>query len=750
MIGGLLTAGTAARSDVGNQLANPGWENGGAGWTTQGNAPTYVSGNTYYNYGGNGGGPCAVAAGAYPIVMNTGSGCAQLWGGADGALSYWQQSVFTVPGTTWSASGYAYVSSYDMAVNAGICVDVAFMDTNNVVLAEYQSSAITNLQCGAPNVDAWMYLQVTNQVQNGAVISTVPTGVLTAPAGTASVRYRDQWNTGPSSGGSVFLDDANLDLVSGPILVAPVITNLAPSYAYMCTNGQLTFTAIGGNSANITNVQIVATMTGLPGMNAGTNMVTYGPGTPGFNTVGLGTPNVNVSLALLSNTLYTVTIAIKDNNNVTIQVADVFDTVQPVVEWEAGDFNYNSGSWATNGGMFAYANQVGTPGIDEQFAASGRSGGPYRPSDQVNFQHLGEVLSNGNLSYAPQSFVNYWAANPGSSTDQNFEPTCVGWNTPGDWLNYTRNFPAGKYNIFTRIATGANGPQARFQQVLSDPTQPNQTVTNYGTFSISGQGWNICGYAPLLDSFGNMVSVPLGGTQTVRVQIVQGGNPNLVDYLILPAITAQNPVLLSAFPDGLHPFEPTNKLAFTIGQGSGSSIPAGSVHLVLNGVDVTPQVAFSNSGSGWTGTIALSSNAIYTAVINVTNSTHLSSSYTRKFDTFSQGNFMWEAEDFDFNGGSYIDNPTPSADNTVIGGYSTGTLLTNSYYYYPGGDGANAAIAGIDFSNLVSSPPVQYRPVDIFGTQVAGDYLRQKFIDASAALNDPNVADFNIDRKSVV
>jgi hypothetical protein len=731
-------------SAIANQLVNPGFENGSAGWTSQGNAPTCSTGSTYYNYGGGGGGPCGAPAGSFPIIMHTGTNCAQLWGGGAGYTSYWQQTLFTVPGATWSASGYAYTSTYDVATNASFNVDVAFLDANKVVLAEYQSGVVTNVQCGGPSEDTWLYLPVTNQVQNGVVIGTVPTGILTAPAGTVSVRYQDQFYAGTNTGGSAFWDDAALYLISGPVLVAPAITNLNPSYTYFSTNAQLTFTVVGGNGANITNVQIVATMTGLPGLNAGTNVVTYGPGSPGLNLIGLGTPNVNVSLALSSNTLYSVTINITDNNNVTVQTADVFDTVQPVVELEAGDFNYNGGAWATGGGMFAYANQVGVVGIDEQFAATGRTGGPYRPSDQVNFQHLGEVLPNSNLAYTPQNFVNYWAANPGTSTDQNFEPTCVGWLTPGDWLNYTRNFPTGKYNVFCRIATGANGAQASLQRVLSDPTQTGQSVTNYGTFSIQGLGWNVCSYSPLLDSFGNLASISLGGTQTLRLQVPQGGNPNLVDFLILPAAAAQNPVLLSLYPDGIHPFEPTNKLVFTVGQGSGSAIPAGNVHLVLNGADVTSQVAFTSTGSGWTGVVPITTNAIYAAVINVTNSTSLGSTYSRNFDTFSEGNYQWEAEDFDFNGGSYIDNPVPSGDNVSAGGYHTGELLTNSYFLYPGGDINNAAISGVDFSNSVSGPPTDYRPVDIFGTQVTGDYLRQKFLNAQTNLNDPHVADFNI------
>jgi len=746
-IGGVVLAGISVRADIGNQLVNPGWENGNTGWSSQGNAPTYVTGADYYNYGGNGGGPCEAAAGTYPIIMNgADTTCAQSWGGGSGYVSYWQQTVATVAGSTWSASGYGYTSSHDLATNAGFDVDVAFLDVSNNVLAEYQSGEVTNFQCGGPTIDTWLFLPVTNQVQNGVLIGTVPTGVLTAPAGTVSVRYQDQWITGANAGGSVFWSDADLDLISGP--VPPVITNLAPSYIYFVTNQQLTFSAASSTS-DITNAQVIATTTGLPGTGSGTNTVTYGPSSSGLTIVGLGTPNVNVSLALNTNTLYSVTVKVIDSNGIVVQEQDQFDTVQPVLEWEAEDFNFSGGEWITNipadGGLYAYTNQVGETGIDEQFAqAASHGGGAYRPSDPVNFQVLGEETSSG-IGYTQQKYAEYLAANPGSGSNPQTEPACVGWLSVNDWLNYTRNFPAGHYNVYARIATGASGPQSSLQQVTSDPTQPNQTVTNLGTFSLNGAGWNVDGYSPLLDNFGNLVSVSLGGTNTVRVQVVQGGNPNLDSFLIVPAFTIPTPILVSSYPNSVQPFEPTNKFVFTVGQGGGSAITAGGVQLILNGTDVTSQVSFTSTATNWTGAIAIATNAVYAAVINVTNSTHLSSSFVINFDTFTQNNYMWEAEDFDFNGGSFIDDPQPTGDFTVgPSGYSTGTLQPNSYWGYPGGDPDNQAISGVDFSNSVSGPPVEYRPADIIGTQVASDFLRAKFTNSAALLNDPNIGDFNI------
>ena len=69
-----------------------------------------------------------------------------------------------------------------------------------------------------------------------------------------------------------------------------------------------------------------------------------------------------------------------------------------------------------------------------------------------------------------------------------------------------------------------------------------------------------------------------------------------------------------------------------------------------------------------------------TFFITVKDSNGLTNSVSGTFDTFSQNNFMIEAEDFDFNSGQYIDNPVPTSGN----GTTTGNLAANSYFYYAG------------------------------------------------------------------
>jgi hypothetical protein len=238
------------------------------------------------------------------------------------------------------------------------------------------------------------------------------------------------------------------------------------------------------------------------------------------------------------------------------------------------------------------------------------------------------------------------------------------------------------------------------------------------------------------------------------------GNPNIDFYMLVPAVPILTPSLRFAYPDGLHPFEPTNSLTFTIGPANGTNIVASGIHLVLNGVDVTsnPKFALTQSGSSWTANYPIQSNAIYAAVINATNLAGLSSTFYINFDTFDVNNYQVEFADYDFstnNGtvwisGLYIENPVPTCD---INASQTGELATNSYFAYPTGftpgldrNGLGAIAQQTIDINWVDGQPLanDYYRNDGVGTEPSGDYLRPQFIAAQKKFNDPNIGPFQI------
>jgi len=104
-------------------------------------------------------------------------------------------------------------------------------------------------------------------------------------------------------------------------------------------------------------------------------------------------------------------------------------------------------------------------------------------------------------------------------------------------------------------------------------------------------------------------------------------------------------------------------LSFTV-TSSGATFPADGIRLSLDGSDVSSSLVITGSASTKSvvyPTVQL--NAIHTAILTVTNSLGHGISVTNQFDTFSQDNYMVEAEDFDHDGGQYVDPWTPDAYN---------------------------------------------------------------------------------------
>src|SRR6185436_6181325 len=54
----------------------------------------------------------------------------------------------------------------------------------------------------------------------------------------------------------------------------------------------------------------------------------------------------------------------------------------------------------------------------------------------------------------------------------------VGWNDPGEWYNYTRDFgQSARYNVYARLSSGGGDENAELAVVTSNPASPNQSKT---------------------------------------------------------------------------------------------------------------------------------------------------------------------------------------------------------------------------------------------------------------------------------
>lgn len=757
-----------------NQLANPSFEQTplNTGWTSTGNAPVITIGptTTYYNQGA-----CPSDPTAEQVVSHSGTNVANIFGQflATGSSSSWSQEVPTIAGSTFTAGAYTYVSHEDlMSGKNSFYYEVDFLDGNGNLLSSYESLVVSNLTCSETTpftVDAWNYLAVTNQMQvtrgtnTGAVTGGIATGVVTAPPQTAQVRFSAIFlQQGPPDnydGGSVYLDDANLGLVSGPI--PPTLSSVSPNLITLCTNSAVTCTA-SSTVTTISSVQVIITTNALGGSST---TVTNTIGSPNLTVTGLNTATASISYALATNTIYSsLVVQAIDANGVTVSSSPLtLDTIEPSLVIEAADFNFSGGQFfdtPANGGLALYTNQVGVAGIDENKQTRTATQGYYRPGDAVIIQ--GAAPNTGNPpSGTEQKFVTALAN--GDTNDIEVE---VGYNTPGDWLNYTRTYgpggsaPAGIYNVWCYLATSGSGVQATLSMVTSNPTQSGQT-TNFlgyiGTSAFTDASYNTFKYVPLVDQYGNLVTVALTNQVTLKSTVV--GNPNLGFYLLMPVQPVLSPTLLHVSPSGGAPFEDTNSFTFTLGPADGAPLNTNGISLTMNGANVTSDLVFSQSGGNWIATYTVQSNMTYVAVISATNTAGLGSSYTVNFDTFDPNSYQWECVDYDFstNNGSawvsglYIDNPVPSGDTTSP---NTGNFATNSYFGYPtdftpGNDtlvGLGAvAQQGIDinFPDTQTGANAAYR-ADGVGAQAATDYLRPKFVAARTEFGDATICPFNI------
>jgi hypothetical protein len=109
----------------------------------------------------------------------------------------------------------------------------------------------------------------------------------------------------------------------------------------------------------------------------------------------------------------------------------------------------------------------------------------------------------------------------------------VGWTDAGDWQNYTRTFPQGKYAVIGGFAHDgvADGDVGFNLSKVANPTiadgstggSPSteggaQGLTALGTFSSQGTGaWSSNDLIPMKDASGNIALIDLNGLTTIRL-----------------------------------------------------------------------------------------------------------------------------------------------------------------------------------------------------------------------------------------
>jgi hypothetical protein len=674
-----------------NVIQNPGFEtDNGYGYFGSGTIPS-VPGNWQWGSPGNGGFWVQASSPTGDNNPHSGNNFFKEWGayqsvqttnvfyqqnaclaGATYNCDFWQGSESTVFNTNPGRFGFAFVS---------------FLDATGNTLAlysapEYTSNYVSNAGGWTDNTGTyinWFHTYVTNQndVVSGSVTGSV--SVLTAPAGAHFIRFSwGNWQSASSDGGDFGLDDVNLNEIAGP--VAPQITQAYPGNMLFASN-YISFQVTSASSTpiNTTNIQLT-----LDGVVVSNGSISFSGSSPDITAVYNGVSDNAWS--------HTATITAVDNLGLSASpLTFTFDTIHPAMVVEAEDYDFTN-PVAGGGGEYynnptptstaqpnSYFGVEGDNGVD-YFTSSGPYSTAFRPLDTRNINVTGD--------FARQQFL----------TAQATDPAARDWEidniNSGDWGNYTRNYPAGTYNVYARVS----GNGGTLTKVSLDNIVGGSVANNVGIFTFTGLGWGVWQYAPLLDNNGNLLPISFGGVQTLRTTLTPVGGLNENFFMLVPAVVGQ-PFFTSIYPTNGQTFATGNTLSFTVT--SATAINASGVSIILNGQNVTtnPNTTITGGTTATVNCALLQSNTVYTAIINVTNAAGASATRTISFDTISTANFYVKMIDYDYNGGLYD---------------TTGNGLTP--YAYGGLD----AVTNIDFAlgSALNSP---YRGPDGLHQEITSD-----------------------------
>ena len=245
---------------------------------------------------------------------------------------------------------------------------------------------------------------------------------------------------------------------------------------------------------------------------------------------------------------------------------------------------------------------------------------------------------------------------------------------------------------------------ASLLRVTSGVGTSSQTTTSLGQFNVPNTGsWQIYTWAPLVDANGNLVTITNSGkVSTLQLYENAGGwNGN---FLMFTPPDTTKPAISQLYPNGKAMFQATNTLSFVAT--SALDIDTNLVSVTLNGVAVN-NLVFSGTPTELTVSWPhLQPATAYAAVVAVKTTNNDPAVVSYFFDTFTSGNYTFEAEDWDYSSGKFFDNPQFGAYLGLMG------------------------TPGVDATNLTTTGSNAYRPLDAGdpATEITGDVLRAEYL----------------------
>jgi beta-glucanase (GH16 family) len=476
----------------GNVLTNAGFElNGLAGWTRYG-ANTYLASS-----------PTA------PVRSGTNS--FKVFGQFSGPDNYsgLYQDTVSQPGLNYTAGGWGFTPTGDVLGGANTAwVEVSFRDSSSTILALYRSAVMN----AASPPGTWLSLAVTNQFDP---TTFAPVGVVTqlvAPTGTAFVRQQVVFRQPASAGGAAYFDDLRLDLIVPP--APPVLANLQPdgTAPFGPTVPELVFEALAPCAGLATNAFEVR----INGVDVSTLLAVSG----------LATQRQVRFAGLTTNAEYNVWVRATDLQGLSTEAAWQFNTYrQDNFIWEAEDFDFSGGQFldqpmpSSVSRTNSYFGRVGVSNVDRR-ETSFDGDRLYRPGDAM-------------ATLVASDFLRQRFADAIQAGDTNVKDYKLGYFYAGEWANYTRTYPAGRFRVLARLAGGAGAATLHLDRVTGGHGTTGQTTARLGSFSFTGRGWQAFDWVPLRTNGSVSVVLALGGRATLRASTTGGNDPNC--FMLVPA-----------------------------------------------------------------------------------------------------------------------------------------------------------------------------------------------------------------------
>ncbi|MBI2928676.1 MAG: hypothetical protein HYY24_23685, partial [Verrucomicrobia bacterium] len=326
----------------------------------------------------------------------------------------------------------------------------------------------------------------------------------------------------------------------------------------------------------------------------------------GLAVAGSGGTKTATLGGLAANVNYTAMLSAEDSDGVRSSRTLYFDTFAEdslvleiedynlTVEGVGGKFFDNPVPIAEGGGPQdgSYSYQTGTQDID--FNETRPTPQPqttlYRPNDPIRMQH--------SLDAARAKFT---AAGGTAAGVYDYD---VGDIAEGEWLNYTRTFPAGSYEAYLRQAVvNMTSGESVLEQVTGDPSQPSAATKVLGSFLGARTGFQYRNFA-LTDGTGqNKIIVRLSGVTTLRLRQVTpdpGDGARYQTYLLLTPV--QDPGLQRATISSLSPAPGSTVETVTPAirveiQNRDTTVNTDSIKLQFNGQEVARTVTSDANGA---------------------------------------------------------------------------------------------------------------------------------------------------------